>query len=104
LTDGVLILRHLFGFSGASLVSGAVDLVECAQCTSSDIAARLAVIQPLLDIDGDGQLDPLTDGVLVERWLFGFSGAPLVSSAVDLVHCTRCSSGAIAGYLSTLGP
>jgi hypothetical protein len=59
---------------------------------------RLAV----LDIDGDGETAPLTDGLLVLRYLFGFTGATLVGGAVDQVNCTRCDAGAIASYLATL--
>jgi hypothetical protein len=59
---------------------------------------RLAV----LDIDGDGETAALTDGLLVLRYLFGFTGAPLAGGAVDQVNCTRCDAGAIASYLATL--
>ena len=45
---------------------------------------------------------PLTDGLLVLRFLFGFTGATLVSGAIDPVACTRCNASAIEGYLQTL--
>jgi hypothetical protein len=54
------------------------------------------------DIDGNGATGALTDGLLVLRYLFGFTGATLVSGAVDLVGCTRCQAGAIEAYLATL--
>jgi hypothetical protein len=104
LTDGVLILRRLFNFGGAPLVLGAVDLVDCSRCTAPAIEQYIAQLGAQLDIDGDGQLEALTDGLLIERWLFGFTGAPLTSGAVDLAHCTRCNSTAIAAYLTPLGP
>ena len=104
LTDGVLILRRLFNFGGAALVVGAVDLVNCTRCTAPAIEQYIAQLGMQLDIDGDGQLEALTDGLLIERWLFGFTGAPLTSGAVDLAHCTRCNSTAIATYLTPLGP
>jgi hypothetical protein len=104
LTDGLLVLRHLFGFQGASLIAGAVDVVECTRCTAPSIEQYLTAIAPQLDIDGDGELTPLTDGLLVERWLFGFNGATLISNAVDLSDCTRCTSQAISTYLTPLGP
>jgi hypothetical protein len=55
-----------------------------------------------LDIDGDGEVGVLTDGLLVLRSEFGFVGATLVTGAVDLVNCTRCSSIAIESYLTSL--
>lgn len=34
-----------------------------------------------LDIDGDGTVNPATDGQLILRYLFGFSGATLTNGA-----------------------
>jgi hypothetical protein len=56
----------------------------------------------VLDIDGNGTTGALTDGLLVLRYLFGFTGATLVAGSVDVVGCTRCSAPAIENYLSTL--
>ncbi len=36
----------------------------------------------MLDVDGDGALAPLTDGLLLLRYLFGFSGATLTTGAL----------------------
>ena len=55
------------------------------------------------DVDGNGSTDPLTDGLLVLRFLFGFKGAVLVNGAVDLSGCTRCDAAAIEAYLEPLG-
>jgi hypothetical protein len=49
----------------------------------------------ILDIDGNGSVAPLTDGLLVLRYLFGFTGGTLISGAVDLTGCTRCTAPAI---------
>jgi hypothetical protein len=45
---------------------------------------------------------PLTDGLLVLRYLFGFRGATLVSGAFDVVGCTRCNAPAMEAYLGGL--
>ena len=68
---------------------------------SGIFAQRLAPVA-VLDIDGNGNIAPLTDGLPVLRFLFGFTGPTLVSGAVDLAGCTRCDAGAIAAYLETL--
>ena len=34
------------------------------------------------DLDGDGESKPLTDGLLLIRYLFGFSGDSLISGAI----------------------
>ena len=81
LTDGLLVIRHLFGFSGDSLISGAVS-GEAGRDSSEAIAGYLTDAVSELDIDGDGESKPLTDGLLLIRYLFGFSGDSLVSGAI----------------------
>jgi phosphoheptose isomerase len=56
----------------------------------------------ILDIDANGAVNPLTDGLLVLRFLFGFNNANLTAGAVDTVACTRCDAASIQGYLQTL--
>jgi hypothetical protein len=55
----------------------------------------------IFGIDGNGAVDPLTDGLLALRFLFGFTGSTLTSGAVG-GGCTRCSAATIEAYLSTL--
>ncbi len=45
------------------------------------------------DIDGNGATSPLTDGVLVLRYLFHFTGSTLISGAVGpgRLHALRCA-------------
>ena len=55
----------------------------------------------LLDIDGNGQLTALTDGLLILRFFFGFTGGTLTGGAVG-PDCTRCDSSTILPYLQSL--
>jgi hypothetical protein len=103
LTDGLLILRYLFGFRGAVLVTGAVDLENCTRCTALEIEGYLAAVLTLLDVDGDSEVEALTDGLLILRYLFGFRGAVLVTGAVDLENCMRCEAPKIEAYIEGLG-
>ncbi|HEX2465384.1 MAG TPA: hypothetical protein VHR17_12245 [Thermoanaerobaculia bacterium] len=64
--------------------------------------AALADAPLLYDIDDNGTVDPLTDGVLFLRYSFGFRGDPLVNQAVDLVNCARCTAAEITTYLDGL--
>jgi hypothetical protein len=100
LTDGLLILRRLFGLTGGPLVQGAVG-PGCTRCDAASIQPYLAAIAPALDVDGNGSNAALTDGILVLRFLFGFRGATLSTGAVG-ASCTRCDAAAIAQYLETL--
>ena len=56
----------------------------------------------VLDVDGNGATAPLTDGLLVLRFLFGFTGSTLTAGAVDLAGCQRCDAATIQAYLQTL--
>jgi hypothetical protein len=100
LTDGLLFLRHLFGFSGSTLSGGAVG-GGCTRCDGASIAAYIVGRGLTLDIDGDLALQPLTDGLLVLRYLFGFSGTALTTGATSS-SCSRCDAAAIVPYLQTL--
>ena len=97
LTDGLLNLRWQFGFSGQTLIANAVG-AGCTRCTAGEIEGYLSSIESQLDIDGNGIVGALTDGLLALRFLFGFSGDVLVSGAVDLLDCTRCDAAAIELY------
>ena len=97
LTDGLLELRGLFGFTGATLTTGAVGAM-CTRCDATAISSYILTIVPLLDIDGNGSTDPLTDGLLALRFLFGFTGANLITGAVG-GGCTRCDAPSIEAYL-----
>jgi hypothetical protein len=102
LTDGLLVLRYLFGFSGTPLTAGAVDASGCSRCDATSIDTYLDSILSLLNIDGNAMPpQPLTDGLLVLRRLFGFSGDALINGAVG-GGCTRCTAVAIQDYIATL--
>ncbi len=100
LTDGILNLRHRFAFTGAALTTGATAM-NCTRCTPGDIQAYLNGLGMTLDIADNGILDPLSDGVLVLRFMFGFTGTTLTNGAVGACN-TRCDATAIRTYLQTL--
>jgi hypothetical protein len=55
----------------------------------------------LIDVDGDGAFAPLTDGLLLLRFGFGFTGATLITGAIG-PGCTRCDAASITAYLTSL--
>ena len=65
------------------------------------IFAQRFDVPSLIDVDGDGSFLPLTDGLLLLRFGFGFSGATLVNGAVGPA-CTRCDPATIGAYLKSL--
>ena len=100
LTDGVMVLRWLFGFRGEILIAGTVA-PGCFRCEAPEIEAYLASLAVDLDVDGNGVTGALTDGILVLRWLFGFRGLALVAGVVG-PECTRCEPGEIDAFLEAL--
>lgn len=67
------------------------------------IEQYLADVLPLLDIDGNGQVDALTDGLLLIRYLFGLRGPTLIAPGTA-PGAMRTTSGQIEGYIQTLLP
>ena len=102
LTDGLLVIRHLFGFSGDSLTSGAIS-GEAERTSADDIAAYLNAADTELDIDGDGEAKALTDGLLLIRSLFGFSGDSLISGAIGN-GAERATADAVSAFIEQRMP
>ena len=102
LTDGLLVIRHLFGFSGDALTSGAVAS-DANRDASEVIASYLTDADSQLDIDGDGESKPLTDGLLLIRYLFGFSGDSLISGAIGS-DATRDTAETVEAYIKERVP
>jgi len=102
LTDGLLIIRRMFGFSGSSLTVGAVS----SNATVTDpaaIAERIDSFADGFDVDASGDTKALTDGLLIIRRLFGFSGSSLTVGAVGS-QATRADPAEIAAYIDSLVP
>ena len=56
-----------------------------------------------LDIDDSGTLEPLADGLLVLRFMFGFTGTSLTNGAVAVGSCTTAATRRRSlPYLQTL--
>jgi len=102
-TVGVVILRHLFGFTGEALVDGTVDLAG-NRTDANTIAETVALCRDaLFDVDANGKVDALTDGVVILRYLSGFRDDPLVDGAVD-PSGTRTDPYEVTAFLERLFP
>ena len=76
LTDGLLILRKMFGLDGSALITGTISL-QAEFSSAEEIKERISHLGDLIDADGSGQIDALTDGLLILRFLFGLEGDDL---------------------------
>ena len=102
LTDGLLLLRGMFGLTGDALISGTVAS-NAVYTSSLDIESRIDNLGDLADIDGNGEIDALTDGLLTLRYLFGLEGDTLISGVVAS-DATRTSAEQIESHLKQLMP
>ena len=102
LTDGLLIVRHLFGMTGEQLARSSLS-PSAKRTDPKDITAYIDAMGFALDVDGDGRVDALTDGMLVLRYLFGLRGDRLIDGAVA-PGAARRTPALIESYIRTLMP
>lgn len=102
LTDGLLIIRYLFGLTGTPLTNNALG-GTAARTTPAEVETYLANIRSALDIDGNGIADALTDGLMVLRYMFVLRGNPLIANAFDPAG-SRNTAPAIEAYILSLMP
>ncbi len=102
LTDGLLLLRYAFGLTGDALVSSAI--AEASPLTPEQVQDNVhASTTSFADIDDSGNVDALTDGLLLLRYLFGLTGDALLSSAVA-ENASRSSATDIQAYIDNYIP
>ncbi len=100
LTDGLLVIRYLFGFEGDALSKNALG--EGAERTSGEaIVNYVENNREALDFDLDGKVEPLTDGLILIRYLFGFSNESLILNALGQ-NATRKLPKEIIDSIGTL--
>ena len=102
LTDGLLLLRGMFGLDGAALVANTIG-DDAIYTESVDIESRIDTLGDLADIDANGEVDALTDGLLILRYLFGLEGDTLINGVVA-GDATRKTAEEIEAHLETLMP
>ena len=102
LSDGILIIRHLFGFTGTALTDGVVDPVG-QRTDPIAIQSYLNSIITALDVDLNQNADALSDGIVIIRSLFGFSGNALTDGAID-PGGQRTDPTVITTFLANMNP
>jgi len=96
LSDGLLVMRYLLGLGDPALIAGTLGS-GAMRTTTSSVASYLLDARPALDVDGDGTVDPQTDGVLILRYLLGVRDDALVADAVG--GGIRQEASAIESYI-----
>ncbi|MFP6833498.1 MAG: hypothetical protein VB914_01270, partial [Porticoccaceae bacterium] len=101
LTDGLLMLRYSFGLRNESLTADAIS--PNSAMSASEVETRIAMISVISDIDGNTEVDALTDGLLLLRYLFGLRNDSLVSDVIGS-GASRTSSVDVTAYLDSKMP
>ena len=100
LTDGLLLLRSMFGLTQDALISGTVA-PDAIYTTAEGIQARITELGNIADIDNNTEIDALTDGLLILRYLFGLQAEVLIDGVVS-DNSRRSTAGEIENYLRRL--
>ena len=80
LTDGLIMMRYSFGLRGDSMTDNAMS--EDSQLSVAQVEERLSSSMKIADIDDDGKVDALTDGLLLLRHLFAMDDESFTHGAV----------------------
>ena len=102
LTDGLMLLRYTFNLRDAALTSGAIS--SDSTLTAAEVEANVAeAASSFADIDGSGEVDALTDGLLLLRYLFHLRDDALVAGAIAS-GAERSTSADVEAYIISLMP
>jgi hypothetical protein len=82
-SDALLVIRHLLGLRGDALTSKALSPQAERSGVEVEDWISAGVDQGFLDLDGDGQVTPFSDGLLLLRSALGMSGDRLLAKAVS---------------------
>jgi hypothetical protein len=96
-TDGVLILRAMFGLTGSAVTDGAVG-PTATRTAWADIQPKIHF--RALNADGNGATRALSDGLILLRAMLGLTGTAVTNGAVA-PGATRATWPAIRAYLNT---
>jgi len=97
LTDGLIMLRHSFGLRGEPMVNNA--MAPNSLMTVSQVEERMSGAAKIADVDNDGDVDALTDGLLLLRHLFAVDDESLTHGAIGL-KASRKTNAAIKKHLN----
>ena len=92
-------LDSMTGLTDAAL-TGNATAPNATRSAPADIVRWLNGIRPLLDLDGNGTTDALTDGAIATRYLNGVRGPSLVAGAVG-AGATRTTPEQIEAYIQS---
>ena len=100
LSDGLIVIRYMFGLSNEQLIKNVIG-TDANRTSSEEIEAYLSINEDKIDVDNDGSIDALTDGLLILRDLFGLTGDFLIDGAIS-ENASRTTATQISDYMQTI--
>ncbi len=101
LTDGLMLLRYCFGLRGTHVST--LAMASDSTIGPDEAIARIEAALNIADIDNDGEVEALTDGLILLRYLFGLKGEMLTNHALG-ANANRNSYQTIKAYLDSYLP
>jgi hypothetical protein len=89
--------------SGECVIEGDSDGVDSDDGTHDSDDTNHNVTSAVLDIDANGSVDALTDGLIILRYLFGLRGQSLIDGVIS-EDAMRAEAADIETYIETLLP
>ena len=87
LSDGIMAVRYMFGaaFTGNALIDEAISPNATRNLTEIQSHLQEGVDNLYLDIDGNGKVEALSDGIMAVRYMFGsaFPDDALIDGAIS---------------------
>jgi hypothetical protein len=114
--DGQAVVAYLFGLRSQALqtigVTPTSTRTEVGALEGYLDQAQTALTPPMLDLDGNGQSDPMSDGLIVQRVLEALAAGAtmetldpnLLTGVVDMTNGTRTTAATIFPYLARFLP
>ena len=102
--DGIIIVRFMLGQPDANLEDPILIPDDATRTTGAELNAFLTAAGNALDVNGDGEVNPFQDGILIVRFLLGQPAANLEDPALIPAGSTRTTGTEILAYLETLLP
>jgi hypothetical protein len=91
------------GYSDSQEITNGTNPLEKDAAGGIGYDVTLDARESNLDVDGDGEVNMPTDGLMMIRYAFGYTDEKLIQNAVGS-GCTRCELEPILKYLELLMP
>jgi hypothetical protein len=96
-----MMLRYCFGLRDEMVTASA--MATDSLMSSEQVVAEIEAALEIADIDNDGEIGALTDGLMLLRYLFGLEGEMITNQAVG-PSASRGSHEEIQAYLEAYMP